>query len=122
MTLGKRIKDLRLTLGLTQVQLAGKAGVSQGSLSAIETGETVMLKAETILGLADALGTSPEWIQTGRGPPGESVRPDPDQAEALHIFRALSPAARAKWLSNGRWLLAEDSPKPSKAHPFAKAR
>ena len=46
------------------------------------------------------------------------MTPDPDEAEAYHILRAMSPATRSQWLSNGRWMLAEDSAKPSKANPF----
>ena len=36
--LGKRIRDLRLAKGLTQPQLAAKAGISQSHLSNIEQG------------------------------------------------------------------------------------
>ena len=122
MTFGTRIKGLRVARGLTQIQLSGRAGITQGSLSAIERGNTKGLKAGTILALAKALGTSPEWLQTGKGSPGEPVTPDPDEAEALHLFRALSPAIRAQWVSNGRWLLAEESTVPTKAQPFTKHR
>lgn len=122
MSFGTRIKGLRVARGLTQVQLSGRAGITQGSLSAIERGNTKGLKAGTILALAKSLGTSPQWLQTGKGSPGEPVTPDPDEAEALHLFRALPPHVRAKWLSNGRWLLAEEGQPASQADPFSKAR
>ena len=118
MTFGTRIRDLRKSLGLTQVQLSALCGITQGSLSAIEKGNTKELKAGTILELARHLGTSPEWLKTGRGSPGEPVTPDPDESEALHLFRALPPARREEWLRNGRFLLTESSAKPTKANPF----
>lgn len=123
MTPGARIKDLRLSLGLTQQQLAKRAAITQGSLSSIERGSTKGLKADTIIALAKALGTNPQWLQTGKGAPGEALTPDPDEVEAIHILRALSPQARVRWLSNGRWMMAEESAKPTKANPFpAKVR
>lgn len=115
---GKRIKDLRRSLGLTQVRLAGLVGITQGALSSIETGETHELKARTILKLARHLGTSPEFLKTGEGSPAESERPTPDEAEALHIFRALPEDRREEWLRSGRFLLSEASRHPTRANPF----
>ncbi len=122
MKLGTRVRDLRKALGLTQVQLSRRAGITQGSLSSIENGETKELRAETILALAKHLGTSPEWIRTGIGPPTEPERPTPDESEALHLYRALPPSRREEWLRHGRFLLSESSTTPTKAHPFAKHR
>ena len=122
MNLGGRIKTLRKALGLTQVQLAKTAAITQGSLSSIEQSDTKELKAGTILALAKALGTSPEWLKTGEGPPTEAERPTPDESEALHLFRALPPERRAEWLRHGRFLLSESTGKPSRAAPFAKHR
>lgn len=118
MGFGTRIRDLRKAHGLTQVQLSGLIGITQGSLSAIEKGNTKELRAQTILELARHLGTSPEWLKTGKGSPGEPVTPDPDEAEALHLFRALPPSRREEWLRNGRFLLSESSQRPTKANPF----
>jgi len=51
--LGKRIKELRKTNGLSQLQLAEKANIDQRSLSHIECGDTFPSKA--LLDLAKAL-------------------------------------------------------------------
>ncbi len=51
----RAIRRLRNTAGLTQVELAEKIGVSQGSLSAYESGkDTPSIK--TLIRIADALG------------------------------------------------------------------
>ena len=52
--LGKRIRDLRKSLGLTQVQLAQQVGISRASLANIEAGRQQVL-VHHLLGLASAL-------------------------------------------------------------------
>lgn len=118
MSFGSRIRDLRVSLGLTQIQLSARAGITQGSLSSIERGDTKGMKSETILNLARALGTSPEYLQTGKGPLGGAAKLTADELAALQLFQAPSPASRAKWLSNGRWLLAEEATTPPKVALF----
>jgi DNA-binding XRE family transcriptional regulator len=47
---------LREERGLTQVQLAGRAGVSQGTISKLESGKMKNLELRTIVQIAAALG------------------------------------------------------------------
>lgn len=57
-TTGERIRAARLRAGLTQVQLAGRLGVVQHNISALETGrENPSL--ERLYGLAKAIGCPP---------------------------------------------------------------
>lgn len=56
-TPNKRLKNLRYNAGLTQMELAELAGVSQPTLSAIETGLAVG-RPSTLTAIADALGCS----------------------------------------------------------------
>lgn len=58
---GRRIKALRLSAGLTLVQLSEKTGLSVGTLSQIERGLTSPT-VRTLFGLGTALGVSPAWI------------------------------------------------------------
>lgn len=120
MGVGKRIRALRLSRGFTQVELSFRAGITQGSLSAIERGHSRALKADTILSIASVLETSPEWLQTGKGPPTPPVNPNPDEGEALHILRALPKRDRATWLTLGRAML-DQAGTPSVAAPFIKS-
>lgn len=58
---GKRIADARIRAGLTQVELAGKLGVTQQVVAAWER-RNVALRAEQIKTLAEALGTSADYL------------------------------------------------------------
>lgn len=60
---GAFIRERRKALGLTQADLADKAGLSSGAISMIETGERSELQARSARRLALALGvTSDELI------------------------------------------------------------
>lgn len=58
MAIGERIKRLRQADGLSQPQLAAKAGIDQGGLSKIERGLTTNVTLEILRRLAKALGCS----------------------------------------------------------------
>ncbi|WGD28347.1 cupin domain-containing protein [Ancylobacter sp. WKF20] len=58
---GRRIKALRLSSGLTLTQLSEKTGLSIGTLSQIERGLTSPT-VRTLFGLGTALGVSPAWL------------------------------------------------------------
>jgi transcriptional regulator with XRE-family HTH domain len=62
----KRAKKRRLALGLTQLQVADRSGLSQESISRIEGGRLKGRQADTQEKLAGALGVSVDWL-LGRG-------------------------------------------------------
>jgi transcriptional regulator with XRE-family HTH domain len=57
--LGRKIKELRLSLKFTQAELAEVAGIDYKYLQRIESSETPNLTLETIEKLAKALKTTP---------------------------------------------------------------
>ena len=57
--IGQLIRDARASRGLSQDALAERAGISQPSLSQIETGDTTP-RLETLDAIADALGMTAE--------------------------------------------------------------
>ncbi|HDL7098248.1 TPA: helix-turn-helix domain-containing protein [Yersinia enterocolitica] len=63
MSLAERAKDRRLALGLTQTEVADRAGVSQQSIEAIESGRTK--KPRNILALARVLECDASWLVNG---------------------------------------------------------
>ena len=67
-TLAERMRRSREEAGLTQHQLAQKAGISAAAIGLIETGDTRAVKSENAFPLARALNKNPEWLATGRGP------------------------------------------------------
>lgn len=60
--LGPRIRKLRYRRGLSQVQLAERAGVGQKTLKRLETGRTGTPHPDTLKAIAGALGLEPEAL------------------------------------------------------------
>lgn len=63
--IGKRIKQRRLELELTQAMLKEKTSISSGNLSGIENGDTLP-SAQALVRLGEALNCSVDWILTGK--------------------------------------------------------
>jgi transcriptional regulator with XRE-family HTH domain len=63
--LGSRIRAARKDAGMTQVELARKAGITQPTLSDLENGHSD--STSSLIDLAIALGVRPEWLATGKG-------------------------------------------------------
>lgn len=116
-TMGQRIRDLRRSYGMTQEQLSARSGVSQPTISLLERGKYNETLWATLRAIAGVLTVSPDWLRSGKGPPTEAETPTPDEAEALHLYRALPEGQRDAWLAYGRFLLT-GSGAPSKAHPY----
>lgn len=66
-TFGRRLRVLRQTLGLSQVELAGRIGRHQTVIGPYERDEYEPSR-EVVERLAVALGTSPEYLYFGRSP------------------------------------------------------
>lgn len=56
--IGTKIKEIRLSQGLRQVDLAAKSGLTQVHISAIERGTTIDPCISTVKCIASALGYS----------------------------------------------------------------
>ena len=63
----ERIKRARLSAGLSQNDLAVQVGTTNMSISRLERGVHSDMRASLLLAIADATGTSLDWIATGRG-------------------------------------------------------
>lgn len=114
---------MRKGLGLTQVQLAKKVGVSQSAVSDIESGDTKVILGPTMTALCAALRTNPDWLQFGKGTPAPSVATDIEEGELLTIYRALPPEHRAALMTTARAMHAATAATPSAINPFpAKTR
>jgi transcriptional regulator with XRE-family HTH domain len=61
----RRLKELRQSAGLTQQELATRAGVSISSLTQIEQGKTTDPRLSTVTDLAWALGIKPSKLIDG---------------------------------------------------------
>ncbi len=67
MTLGKKIRELREELGMSQAQLAAQGGLSQGYLSQLENDEVQNPSAAVIFRLARALHVDPRALMLAAG-------------------------------------------------------
>jgi transcriptional regulator with XRE-family HTH domain len=65
--LGHRIRALRKSKGLTQVQLAESIGIDQSTLSDIES-KDAKFSADILMRLCDELGVSAEMLMRGSDP------------------------------------------------------
>lgn len=62
MTIGDRIKRLRLELGLTQEELAKAAGTQKQTIHKYETGIISNIPASKIKSMSDKLNTTPAFL------------------------------------------------------------
>ena len=65
MVLADRVKELRQKLGWNQATLAKEAKITQATISRIESGKVTQPKMGQLQKLADALGTTIDYLATG---------------------------------------------------------
>jgi transcriptional regulator with XRE-family HTH domain len=70
--LGFRIRSARKDAQMTQVELAQRVGIAQGTISNLEKGN--YSGTASLIDIAMALGVRPEWLATGKGDPKPIVR------------------------------------------------
>jgi len=62
MRLGEKVRRLRTERGLTQTELADRAGVSQAIISRLENKIRTNVNADVLKGLAKALGCTTDYL------------------------------------------------------------
>ena len=91
--IGKRIAELRIRRNISQRQLAKKIGTSSPTISRIESGETPNPGMDIITKIAGALGTTVEYLRSGKK---TEIPPDfddlsPELQEIAREFYSLTP-------------------------------
>ncbi|WP_084714515.1 ATP-binding protein [Streptacidiphilus rugosus] len=80
------LRDRRLSVGLSQDELAARSGVSTRSISALEAGRR-RPRMSSVVQLAEALGldadTRTRWLQAARTPDQDAAAPGPSPAPPL---------------------------------------
>ncbi len=111
---GDRIKEIREARGMTQDQLADKAGISKGFLSDVENDKR-NISSENLLKVANALGASVDYLLRGetRGAKREEVVIPPELSEAAEELN-LSYAQTLELLEAHRSVIARRSSKAAK--------
>ncbi|MFZ1493002.1 MAG: helix-turn-helix transcriptional regulator [Candidatus Competibacter denitrificans] len=90
MDMADRLKARRKQMGLTQVELAQKASMTQQMIQQLETRK--VLTTGKLVQLADALGVRPQWLESGAEPMVESMTMD--EREFLEAYRAMNQAEK----------------------------
>ena len=62
MTIGRRIRQRRRALDITQEKFEEITGIKQSHLSALESGRIKIVKSDTLVKLARALQVSADWL------------------------------------------------------------
>jgi phage repressor protein C with HTH and peptisase S24 domain len=65
MDVGKRVKECREALKMSQKELARRAGLTQPTISSLENGKSH--SSGSLASIAKELGVSALWLETGRG-------------------------------------------------------
>ena len=90
--IGRRIRDRRIALGLTQQQVAGMLGVTYQQAHKYETGAN-RVSAGRLHQLARVLGVDVGYFYEGLGS-GEPARPSAGQRQMLELARSFVVLAR----------------------------
>lgn len=93
---GERIKALRKAAGETQVELAQALGVTQSSLSSLESG--IFNASKSTAQIADHYGVSAIWLATGEGNK-EITAATSDSEEMVRHYLSLDDSQRATLLA-----------------------
>jgi len=100
-SIGARVRALRKKRGFSQVELATLVGITQGSLSLIETNKTEVPAGETLAALCRVLKTTPDFLIAGAGDP-DSIESAMQEHELVHLWRKLPEDARLLVLENAQ--------------------
>jgi len=92
MIIGDRIRQRREKLGLRQIDIARKVGVSREAVSQWESSDSKNLKIENLYRCAVALGVSMEWLAVGGSsdPIAEDVKSQSHDLDLPAVDFALS--------------------------------
>lgn len=87
--IGKRIKERRKELNITQTQIQHETSISSGNLSCIENGK-YLPSAIALLELSKILDCSIDWMLTGTSSiSNNQIILDSEESELLNGFREL---------------------------------
>lgn len=71
MTLGRRIEERRLAVGISQAELARRVGIRQSTMNSLINGES--RSSRSIVQIARELGTSPGYLMGATDDPDENA-------------------------------------------------
>jgi len=96
-TLGKRLRALRLKLGLSQHQVAAATGITRGNICNYEL-DKFTPTGENLIRLAEFFGVSIDWLLTGKSSCSASEPSNREERLLLEQFRSLPAGLQAEVL------------------------
>jgi len=108
MSIGKRVKQQRKYLGMSQKELSRSVGVAQGIISYLENGENAGTKHLSLI--ADILGVDALWLQTGKGKPDvhyvqKEKESNPIVKEMIKVMNSTDARGQQKMLIGAKDIL-----------------
>ena len=111
MEVGEKIRKLRKTAGLSQVELAGMLGVSKQSLYKYETGVVRNIPFEKIEKLAQILHTTPQYL-LGWDEPSDALENGRTESRRLEkyfmtMFESLDDLDKGRLIGSAETMLKQ---------------
>lgn len=111
MEVGEKIRKLRKTAGLSQVELAGMLGVSKQSLYKYETGVVRNIPFEKIEKLARILHTTPQYL-LGWDEPSDALENSRTESRRLEkyfmtMFESLDDLDKGRLIGSAETMLKQ---------------
>ena len=109
MTIGERLRILRNEQGITQQQLADRAGISRSNINTWESGKSLPLP-DGLIALADCFGCSIDYLLGRESEDGMIVlktdQYSDDEQEFIKLYRRLSNRQKFAALNFVKGMLA----------------
>ena len=96
-----RLKQLRKTLGMNQVDFARRLGLSQSTLAMLEVGKRNFNEKHIKL-VCSAFGVRESWLRSGQG---DMFASSPYEDEFFSLFETLRPESQQYLLTMARELV-----------------
>ena len=102
-----RIKERRLSLGMTLLDLANILGVKEATVQRYESGAIKNIKHETITALAKALKCSPPYLMGWEASEQETPAPEDERTkEIIEMISQLTPQEKDLVIAQLKGILA----------------
>ena len=109
MTIGERIKKLRIEQGLSQDELAAKVGYkTRSAINKIELNERDV-KHSQVVTFANALGTTPHYLMGWTDEPSKkaALTLSPDERHLVELFRQLTAKEQGNIIGRAELLVEQ---------------
>lgn len=90
MSVNKRIREIRIDLGYTQIEFAKKLGLSENAINSMER-EGKRVTERNIIAISAVFGVNFDWLKFGIEPKWNTEEFSENDKKTLSILKSLSP-------------------------------